>query len=101
MRTFLLTLCTLGCLGLGLPTTALAAPPAPAAKASAAAPAAAPVDINRASPDELKALKGIGEARASAIVKGRPYARKDELLRRGILPEAVYNDIRERIVARQ
>lgn len=59
------------------------------------------IDINRASPDELKTLKGIGEVRAAAIVKGRPYARKDDLVRRGIIPESVYGEIREQIIARQ
>ncbi len=31
-----------------------------------------------------------GEARAAAIIKGRPYARKDELVQKKILPESVY-----------
>lgn len=62
---------------------------------------AAPLDINRASVDELKALKGVGDVRAAAIVKGRPYGRKDDLVRRGIIPESVYNEIREQIIAKQ
>lgn len=60
-----------------------------------------PIDINRAKADELMTLKGIGEARAAAIIKGRPYARKDELVQRKVLPEAVYNAIKEKIVAKQ
>jgi DNA uptake protein ComE-like DNA-binding protein len=60
-----------------------------------------PIDINRAKADELMTLKGIGEARAAAIIKGRPYARKDELVQKKIIPEAVYNEIKDRIVARQ
>ncbi|HQR76501.1 MAG TPA: helix-hairpin-helix domain-containing protein [Burkholderiaceae bacterium] len=60
-----------------------------------------PIDINRAKADELMTLKGIGEARAAAIIKGRPYARKDELVQRKVLPEAVYNEIKEKIVAKQ
>jgi DNA uptake protein ComE-like DNA-binding protein len=87
-------------------TLALALPVAAAndvAKAPQAASSAttAVVDINRASLDELKALKGIGDVRAAVIVKGRPYARKDELVRKGIVPQAVYDDIREHIVARK
>jgi hypothetical protein len=31
-------------------------------------------------------LKGTGEARAAAIIKGRPYARKDELVQKKFLP---------------
>jgi DNA uptake protein ComE-like DNA-binding protein len=61
----------------------------------------APVDINRAKADELMTLKGIGEARAAAIIKGRPYTRKDELVQKKILPESVYNEIKDKIIARQ
>ena len=60
-----------------------------------------PIDINRAKADELMTLKGIGEARAAAIIKGRPYARKDELVQKKILPESVYNEIKDRIIAKQ
>lgn len=42
---------------------------------------AAGVSINTASAAELKAVKGISEALARAIVAGRPYARLDEVLR--------------------
>lgn len=59
------------------------------------------IDINRAKVEELMTLKGIGEARAAAIIKGRPYARKDELAQKRILRESVYNDIKDRIIAKQ
>src|SRR5688572_30860808 len=55
-------------------TKKAAAPATPAA-----APKAEPMDINSASEKELATLKGIGEVRAKAIVKGRPYKGKDEL----------------------
>ena len=61
----------------------------------------APIDINRAKADELMTLKGIGDARATAIINGRPYARKDELVQKKIIPESVYNDIKDQIVAKQ
>jgi DNA uptake protein ComE-like DNA-binding protein len=61
----------------------------------------APIDINRAKADELMTLKGIGDARATAIIKGRPYARKDELVQKKIIPESVYNDIKDQIIAKQ
>jgi competence protein ComEA len=51
----------------------------------------APIDINRAKADELMTLEGIGDARATAIIKGRPYARKDELVQKKIIPESVCN----------
>ncbi len=46
-----------------------------------------PVDINRASPEELTSLPRIGPVLARRIVEGRPYARLEDLLRvRGIGP---------------
>jgi competence protein ComEA len=59
------------------------------------------VDINHASQKELEALPGIGEARAKAIIKGRPYKGKDDLVAKGVVPESVYKDIKDQIVARQ
>ena len=59
------------------------------------------IDINHAKAEELMKLKGIGEARAAAIIKGRPYARKDELAQKKIVPESVYNDIKDKIIAKQ
>jgi competence protein ComEA len=61
----------------------------------------APLDINTASEDELKALPGIGEAYAKKIVDGRPYKRKDELVQKNIVPKATYDKIQKQIVATQ
>lgn len=74
--------------------------PAPAAT-SAARPAGELVDLNSATKEQLDVLPGIGPARAEAIIKGRPYRGKDELLRKKIIPENVYNTIKDRVVARQ
>ena len=62
---------------------------------------AARIDINTAALAELQTLKGIGQARAEAIVKGRPFKSKDELLEKKIVPQNVYSDIKDQIVARQ
>jgi hypothetical protein len=51
--------------------------------------------------DGLMTLKGIGEARAAAIIKGSPHARKDELVQQKILPESVYNEFKDMIGAKQ
>ena len=59
------------------------------------------IDINRATPEELMTMKGIGEARAKAIIKGRPYARKDDLVRKKIVPQSIYDDIKDKIIAKQ
>jgi competence protein ComEA len=84
------------------PVSSPAKPAAPA-KPTVAEPAAkaALIDINSASKDELDALPGIGSARAEAIIKGRPYKGKDELLRKKIIPSNAYNGIKDRIIARQ
>ena len=68
---------------------------------AAAARAAQKLDLNSATADELATLKGIGPVRAEAIIKGRPYKGKDELVRRKIIPQSVYERIREDVVARQ
>ena len=59
------------------------------------------IDINRVDAEELMKLKGIGEARAAAIIKGRPYARKDELVQKKIIPRSVYDGIKDKIIAKQ
>ncbi len=58
------------------------------------------LDINTATPVQLKALQGVGEAYAKRIIDGRPYTAKNQLTSRGILPQATYDGIKELIVAR-
>jgi DNA uptake protein ComE-like DNA-binding protein len=59
------------------------------------------LDLNTASREELVKLKGIGDVRADAIIKGRPYKGKNELVDRKIVPENVYNDIKDQVIAKQ
>lgn len=80
--------------------TKKAADKAASAKAAAAA-AATQVDINNATIDELRALPGIGDAYSKKIVAGRPYARKDQLVSKNILPQGTYDKIQAMIIAKQ
>ena len=59
------------------------------------------LDINTATKDQLIAIKGIGPAYADAIVKNRPYARKDELVSKKVIPQATYDKIKDLIIAKQ
>ena len=89
-------------LGAGTTLASAQAPKDPAKPEQKAPPAAKkePLDINSASADELKALKGIGEADAKKIVENRPYKTKDDLLQKKVVSKATYDKIKSQIVAK-
>lgn len=82
---------------------AMSAASAPSsASASASAAAKAPLlDINSASKEELSKLPKIGDARSEAIIKGRPYSGKDDLLKKKIIPKDAYDAIKDLVIAKQ
>jgi DNA uptake protein ComE-like DNA-binding protein len=77
------------------------APAAKEAPKETTAAKTALLDINTASADDLKALKGIGDAYSAAIIKGRPYKGKDELVQKKIIPEKTYAAIKDKSIAKQ
>lgn len=86
------------------PTVAPVAPPKAPTVPEAAKPEASKttlIDLNSATAAELDALPGIGAARSAAIVKGRPYKGKDELVSKSILSESVYAGIKDKVIAKQ
>jgi competence protein ComEA len=73
----------------------------PSAAQSQAKPKTALLDINSAAKAELMALPGIGDAYSQKIIDGRPYARKDQLVSKNIIPKATYDKIKDQIIATQ
>jgi DNA uptake protein ComE-like DNA-binding protein len=57
------------------------------------------LDINTATPSQLKALPGVGDNYVKRIVAGRPYTAKNQLATRGIIPQDEYERIRDQIIA--
>ncbi|MFN5028045.1 MAG: ComEA family DNA-binding protein [Burkholderiales bacterium] len=59
------------------------------------------VDVNSADEKTLMTLKGIGEVTAAKIIKSRPYSGKDDLVKKKVLTEKVYGEIKDQIIAKQ
>ena len=59
-----------------------------------------PVNINKASEEDLQSLPGIDAPAARRIVDGRPYDSGSELVKKHLISREEYNRIASKIVAR-
>jgi competence protein ComEA len=75
--------------------------PAADAKVEKKEKKAALVDLNSAGVDDLKKLPDVDDAIAKKIVDGRPWKRKDELVKKGVIDKAKYDKIGPLVIAHQ
>ena len=68
-------------------------PASPSSSASSGMTAAGKIDLNSASHDQLAALPGISDAKADAIIAGRPYDTARGVVAKGILTPAQFHRI--------
>ena len=58
------------------------------------------LDVNTASLDQLKAIRGLNEAEAKKIIEGRPYKRRGDLLSKKAVTQETYDKIKDQVSTR-
>lgn len=81
---------------LAWPLSGYAAPP-PAARPAQVIAGPSLIDVNSADEKTLDTLPGVGQARVKAIIANRPYAEKQELVDKKVLPANVLASIQDKI----
>ncbi|MBI2687300.1 MAG: helix-hairpin-helix domain-containing protein [Acidobacteria bacterium] len=59
------------------------------------------IDLNTADAATLKTIPGIGDAYSAKIIANRPYRGKDEIVSKAGVPQATYDKIKDKIIAKQ
>jgi competence protein ComEA len=59
------------------------------------------VDLNSATPEQLQELPGITEEYAHKIIDGRPYAKKTDLMNKKVIPQPIYSQIADHVIAKR
>ena len=60
-----------------------------------------PLDVNHATKAQLESLPGVNAAIADRIIAGRPYAKPDDLLSRGVVSRRQYARISASVTAKK
>lgn len=71
----------------------------PAEKSETPSAHGQPVDLNSASKKDLAALPGVGPDYAQTIIDARPFASKEDLLKKKVIPQATYEKIKYSVTA--
>ena len=60
-----------------------------------------PLDLNRASKEQLMSLPGVTASQAERVIAGRPYNDPGELVTRHIMPGGEYDKIADRVTVKK
>jgi DNA uptake protein ComE-like DNA-binding protein len=59
-----------------------------------------PLDVNKATKEQLLSLPGINSERANRIIAARPYSSPSELVSRRAISQPEYENIKDRVTAK-
>jgi DNA uptake protein ComE-like DNA-binding protein len=59
-----------------------------------------PLDVNKASKDQLSSLPGMSTEGAERIIEGRPYSSASELVSRHVISQSEYDKIKDQVTAK-